>query len=395
VANRSKSAFDAAIVGGGVIGLAIAWRAAQRGLRVTVLEREEPGAGGASWVAAGMLAPVTEASPTEQPLLGLNLASAGMYPRFAAELQDASGIDPGFLRCGTLLAARDRDEAAALERELEMRQALGLVVRRLRASEARRLEPALSPALRLALEAPEDHAVDPRALTDSLAEAARAAGAHLRGGAEVAEVRTSGGRVRGVRLTGGEDVAAEHVVVAAGAWSAALGGIPDEARVPIHPVKGQILRLHDPAGAGVLTRVVRMSDGYLVPRGDGRYVLGATMEERGFDTTVTAGAIFELLRDAVELVPAVSELVIDELEAGLRPATVDNAPAIGPGAVPGLHWATGHYRNGVLLAPLTAEIVAGALAGEAPHELAHPFAPDRFITVSAHGNRAVPHPVGA
>jgi glycine oxidase len=170
-------------------------------------------------------------------------------------------------------------------------------------------------------------------------------------------------------------------VIAAGAWCDAIDGIPEHARIPIHPVKGQIMRLHDPAGPGLLSRVVRMSSGYLVPRGDGRYVLGATMEERGFDTTVTAGAVFELLRDAGEVVPGTSELVIDEVIAGLRPATPDNAPAIGPGSVSGLHWAAGHYRNGILLAPITAQIVVAGLTGDAPPELAAPFSPARFATV--------------
>jgi glycine oxidase len=156
-------------------------------------------------------------------------------------------------------------------------------------------------------------------------------------------------------------------------------GIPDDARVPVRPVKGQIMRLHDPAGPGLLTRALRMQgSGYVVPRGDGRYVLGATMEERGFDTTVTAGPLFDLLRDAIELLPGISELVIDELVAGLRPSTPDNAPAIGPGAIPGLLWATGHHRNGILLAPITAQIMAAALAdGDVP-DIASPFSPMRF-----------------
>ena len=156
--------------------------------------------------------------------------------------------------------------------------------------------------------------------------------------------------VIGVRLAGGELVAAEQVVIAAGAWSGRLGGLPEHARVPVRPVKGQILRLHDPPGPGLLTRVLRMAAGYVVPRGDGRYVLGATMEERGFDTTVTAGRrVRAAARRDRAACPGVAELVIDELLAGLRPATPDNAPAIGPGALRGLHWATGHYRNGILL----------------------------------------------
>jgi glycine oxidase len=276
-----------------------------------------------------------------------------------------------------LTIARDRDEAEALERELELRRALGLSVERLRPSEARALEPALAPTVRLALEVAGDHAVDPRKLIPALVEAVAAAGVELRLGVEVAALAD------GVVLAGGERLTAEQVVIAAGAWSNAVEGIPEGARVPIHPVKGQILRLHDPAGPGLVSRVVRMSSGYLVPRGDGRYVLGATMEERGFDTTVTAGAVFELLRDASEVVPGSSELVIDEVTAGLRPATPDNRPAIGPCAVPGLHWAVGHYRNGILLAPITAEIVLAGLLGEELPELAAPFSPSRFAGVPA------------
>ena len=375
---------DVAIIGGGVIGLAVAWRAVQRGLRVTVCERGQPG-GGTSRVAAGMLAPIAEADPSEQPLLRLGQASARAYPAFVGELAQASGCDPGYLECGTLLAARDADEAQALAREFELRRDLGLSVQRLRPSEARALEPALAPALRLALSFPDDHAIDPRALTDALSEALRRAGGALRVGAEVAEVLIRDGRIEGVLLTGGERVLAAQVVIAAGVWSGSIAGIPPESRVPVHPVKGQIMRLHDPAGPGLLTRVLRMERGYVVPRGDGRYVLGATMEERGFDTTVTAGAAFELLRDAVELLPGLGEMVIDELSAGLRPRTPDNAPAIGPGAIGGLHWATGHYRHGILLAPITAELVASALAGEEPSSPGVPpldaFHPTRFANV--------------
>jgi len=374
---------DVAVIGAGVIGLSVAWRAAQRGLHVTVLDRGPIGAG-ASRAAAGMIAPISEARATEQRLLALSLASARAYPEFVAGLRDASGKDPGYLSCGTLAAARDDDEARALERELELRHSLGLPVRRLRASEARRLEPALAPALRLALEVPDDHAIDPRKLTAALARAATEAGVAVRAGVDVAGVSIGAGRVDGVRLASGERVPAERVLVAAGAWSGALEGIPDGARVPVRPVKGQIFRLHDPAGPGLLTRALRMQgSGYLVPRGDGRYVLGATMEERGFDTTITAGPLFELLRDAIELLPGLSELVIDELSAGLRPGTPDNAPALGAGAIPGLHWATGHYRHGVLLAPITAEIVVGALLDEQPDELASAFSPARFASAAA------------
>jgi glycine oxidase len=217
---------------------------------------------------------------------------------------------------------------------------------------------------------PGDHAIDPRRLTEALAAAAQNAGAEVRAGVEVTELLIGSERVCGVLVGDGDRVEAEHVVVANGVWAGGLAGIPDEATIPVHPVKGQLAHLHDPAGPGLITRVLRTGAAYLVPRGDGRYVLGATMEERGFDTTVTAGAVFELLRDASEVVPGISELVIDELIAGLRPATPDGLPAIGVGAVAGLHWAVGHFRNGILLAPVTAQIVVAELMGEEPPEVA-------------------------
>jgi glycine oxidase len=374
--------FDVIVIGGGVIGLAAAWRLAEHDVSVVVLERERAGSG-TSRVAAGMLAPVAEADPYEEPLLRLEVEAAQAYPRFIAELEERAGIDAGYLRCGTLMVGRDRDEAEALERELLIRDRLDLKVERLRPSQARRLEPSLAPTLRAAVELPDDHAVDPRRLTTALAEAIGRSGGTVREGAEVAALELDHGAVHGVRLTGGERVSGRTVVVAAGVWSGLLEGLPEEARVPLRPIKGQILRLHDPSGPGLLTRVLRMPPTYLVPRGDGRYVLGATMEERGFDTTVTAGAEFELLRDAVELVPGISELVVDELSAGLRPGTPDNAPLIGPGLLEGLFWATGHYRHGILLAAKTAELTAATvLDGQPVPDVVSParFAPELSLS---------------
>jgi glycine oxidase len=381
VLHRHQRSFDVAVIGGGAIGLAVAWRAQQRGLRTVVLERGRL-ARGASHVAAGMLAPISEARLAERALLQLGLASAKRYPAFVEELIDASGVDPAYRTCGTLAVARDRDEAEALDRELAERRALGLPVERLLPSEARRREPALSPTLRLALAIPDDHAIDPRRLCAALAVAFERVGGVVREHAPVARIALSadGERVEGVELDDGETIHADHVVVAAGAWAGALEGLPDHARVPLRPVKGQILRLRDPTGAGLLTHVIRMQPGYLVPRGDGRYVLGATMEEQGFDTTVTAGGVFELLRDATELVPGVAELAIEEQEAGLRPGTPDNAPVLGAGAIDGLHWAAGHFRHGILLAPITADALAASLTGEDLPEPATPFAPTRFAT---------------
>jgi glycine oxidase len=389
-----ESTVDLAVLGGGIVGLSVAWRACARGISVTLLERGRIGEG-ATNVAAGMLAPVAEVEfgPAGRRVLELGLRSARMWPSFAAELEQASEIDVGLRRGGTLVVARDEDEARELERQLVFRESLGLRVSRLRASEAREREPALAATVRLALHAPEDHSVDPRNVVAALRCACERAGVQLREHTPAlgVELDASGERVLGVRVSRvrsrdafsadlgvgegadgdffGEDgsydvVQAREVVVAMGAWSGDLAGLPAGAGVPVRPVKGQIVRLRDPAGPGLLGGVVRYEGGYIVPRGDGRYVLGATVEERGFDPHPTAGGVRELLRDAHELVPGVSELQIEELCVGYRPGTPDNAPLIGPGAVDGLTWATGHHRNGILLAPLTAELVVASLCSD-------------------------------
>jgi glycine oxidase len=369
MSQSQHESFDVAVAGGGVIGLAVAWRAAQRGARVVVVDRPREGA---AWrAAAGMLAPVAEATFGERDLLRLALESAERWPAFAAELAAASGRDPGHRRCGTLVVARDRDEAEALERELAYRRELGLPVQRLRGSAARRAEPALAPDIRMALDVPGDHVADPRALRAALARALQAAGGELRK-ADVTGLVEEGEAVRGLELADGEAVHAERTVVAAGAWAGAL------AQVPVRPVKGQVVLLRDPAGPGLVERAIRMAWSYLVPRGDGRYVLGASVEERGFDTALTAGAVFELLRDAYETIPGLLELEIEEVVAGLRPGTPDNGPLLGATDRDGLFLATGHFRNGILLAPITADLVAAALAGERLPEVAAPFAAGRF-----------------
>jgi glycine oxidase len=346
---------DVAVAGAGPIGLASAWRAAQRGLRVIVADDGEPGA----WdVAAGMLAPASEAQFGEDALAGLGLRAGERFAAFCAELLAASDVDPWLREQGTLAVARDGDEAEALERMLAFRRGLGLAVERLRPSQARRLEPALAPTVRLALEVPGDTSVDPRRLVAALRVACERAGVTVRHGRAEALLR-DGDRVGGLRLEDGRELRAERVLIAAGAAAGRLSG-----EVPVRPVKGQVLRLRDPRGAGLVERTIRGTDAYLVPRADGSYVLGATMEERGFDRAPTAGGVYELLRDMSEVVPGVLELELREVRAGFRPATPDNLPAIGPGAADGLVWAVGHFRNGILLTPLTAELVAGTLAGE-------------------------------
>jgi glycine oxidase len=365
---------DVAVVGGGPIGLASAWRAAQRGLSVCVLDAGDPGA----WnVAAGMLAPVAEAQFGEDALLELSLRAAAGFPALCAELAEASGRDPGLHATGTLVVARDRDEAEALDRLLAFRQRLGLGVERLLPSAARRAEPALAPTVRLALDVAGDHSVDPRRLVPALVEAVRRAGGSLRARARVTGLTVVGERVTGVRLADGSTIAAGAVLVAAGAHAGRLGS------VPVRPVKGQVLRLRDPNGAGLIERTIRTHDAYIVPRADGCFVVGATTEERGFDTAPTAGGMFELLRDVSEVVPGVLELEVEELIAGLRPATPDNLPAIGRGELDGLFWATGHYRNGILLSGVTGELAAAAVCGELLPDWAAPADPLRFAGVPA------------
>lgn len=374
---------DVLIAGGGAIGLAVAWRAAGRGLRVAVAD-PAPGAA-TSHVAAGMLAPVTEAHLSETPLLRLNLDSAGRYPEFVAELEAASGRSAAYDPCGTLVVAVDTGDLAAIEELHAVQVSLGLEAERLSGRAARRLEPMLAPAVRGGLLVPGDHQVDPRRLVAALLSACVGAGVALLPH-RVAEVRLRDGAVDGAVLDSGGAVNAPQVVLAAGVWTTAIAGLPAGLLPPLRPVKGQLLRLRVPAPYSPLLRrvvrgVVRGAHVYLVPRADGELVIGATQEELGFDTTVTAGAVYELLRDARELVPAVTELPLVETLAGLRPCSPDNAPLLGPSEVPGLTLATGHHRNGILLTPVTADAIAAHLAGDAMPEVTAPFAATRFAAL--------------
>ncbi|MFE2557522.1 glycine oxidase ThiO [Streptomyces sp. NPDC059352] len=378
---------DVLVVGGGIIGLVTAWRAAQRGLRTAVVD-PDPG-GGAARVAAGMLAAVTELHYGEETLLGLNLASARRYPDFVAELAEATGgaaagpgHDVGYRACGTLAVALDADDRAHLRELHALQTRCGLTSEWLSGRECRRLEPMLAPGVRGGLRVDGDHQVDPRRLAAALLLACERAGVVFH--RVLAERLTvAGDRARGVVLAGGEELTADQVVLAAGSLSGRLAGVPEEVLPPVRPVKGQVLRLRVPSAyAPFLSRtvraVVRGSHVYLVPRENGELVVGATSEELGWDTTVTAGGVYELLRDAHELVPGITELPLTETRAGLRPASPDNAPLLGPTALPGLHLATGHYRNGVLLTPVTGDVMAEVLTtGTLPDE-ARPFTPRRF-----------------
>jgi glycine oxidase len=359
------------VVGGGVIGLGIAWRAALAGMAVTLVD-QAPGRG-ASWAAAGMLAPVTEVHYGEQSLLQLNLAAAARWPSFAAELQEASGRPVGYRPAGTLAVARDADDNAALEDLYQFQLRCGLEVERLRSRECRQLEPGLAPSIRGGVLAPGDHRVDNRALVEALRVACQRAGVRLVQ-ARATDLTVAGDRVTGVALAGGERLTAGVVVLAAGCWSGGFGGLAGAVR----PVKGQLLYLRGPADQPLCSRNVRGLEVYVVPRDDGRVVVGATVEEQGFDTKATAGAVHDLLRAALELLPDAAELELVETVVGLRPGSPDNAPLLGPAGPGGLVVATGHYRNGILNTPTTADAIAELLAtGRVPDMIA-PFDPGRF-----------------
>ncbi|MBX9393192.1 glycine oxidase ThiO [Streptomyces sp. TRM72054] len=378
--SSSARTSDVLIIGGGIIGLVTAWRAAQRGFATTVAD-PEPG-GGAAQVAAGMLAAVTELHYGEETLLGLNLASARRYPDFAAELTDLTGHDLGYRRCGTLAVALDADDRAHLRELHALQRRSGLASEWLSGRDCRRLEPMLAPGVRGGLRVDGDHQIDPRRLAGALVAACERAGVVFH--REWAErLLVVGERAAGAVTRAGAELAAGQVVLAAGSLSGRLAGVPDAVLPPVRPVKGQVLRLtvppvHAPFLSRTVRAVVRGSQVYLVPRESGELVVGATSEEMGWDTTVTAGGVYELLRDAHELVPGITELPLTETRAGLRPGSPDNAPLLGPTELDGLLLATGHYRNGVLLTPVTGDVMAHVLTtGELP-DVARPFTPKRF-----------------
>lgn len=395
-----RSAYDLVAIGAGVIGLACAWRAAQAGMSVLVLERDKPGAG-ASGVAAGMLAPVTEADFGEEALLALNLRSRELWSGFAAELEELSGMPSGYADDGALVVAADRDDTEELRRLHAFQRSLDLDADWLAPRRCRELEPGLSPRVGGAILAPQDGQVDPRAVIRALVVALRRAGGELVTGAEVvalevdgsrgpaapdprAAAEAGGGRVTGVRTADGRRVSAGAVLVAAGAWSGLVAPASQHGAVAVRPVKGQLLELRvRPGHFPPARRVIRTPRCYLVTRardaaGEVRVVVGATVEDRGFDVTVTVDAVLRLLEAAWEVLPEIGELELVCARAGVRPGTPDNSPAIGWGQAEGLLWATGHYRNGVLLAPLTARAVLDLLRGAEPPEDLRPFDPGRF-----------------
>jgi glycine oxidase len=370
-----------AVIGAGVIGLATAWRLAQRGAKVTVFDKGAAGSG-ATHAAAGMLAACAEAEPGEETLVALNRASQLMWPAFARELESAASMPVGLRTEGTLVLALTADDQTRLKRDLALQNSLGLPTEWMSAAEVRRREPHLAAAIAGAIWSPQDHQVENRALAAALRMAVLAAGVSLREYTAVEQVATAKGRVTGV-VSSGEAIPADVVVLAAGAWSRGIGGLPPDARPPVRPVKGQMLALRMDPKAPLLTHVVWSPGAYLVPRLDGRLLIGATVEEKGFDPALTAGGQLALLDAAWRALPAIEELPIDEMWAGFRPGSRDDAPIIGASSIPGLIYATGHYRNGILLTPITAQAVAALILDGAADPLLRPFGLQRFARAVA------------
>jgi glycine oxidase len=366
-----------AIIGGGIIGLALGWRLAQRGAETTVFERDTIGLG-ASYAAAGMLAAGCEAEPGEQALGVLNHESLALWPDFAAELEAASGMEIGLRREGTMLIALNRDDAAKLRHDMEFQKSQGIDLEWLTPAEARAREPYLAPQLAGAVFSPGDWQVDNRAATAALAEAFRRSGGVLRERLPVLRIETDGGRARGVVTTEGVHEA-DVVVLAAGAWSAGFDlPVP---LPPVRPIKGQMLSVQMDPEAPLLRHVIWAPRAYLVPRRSGLLIVGATVEERGFDGAMTAGGLYSLLDGAWRALPGIEELNVVETWVGFRPGSRDDAPVLGPSALPGLMFCTGHHRNGILLTPVTAAAMAATILEQRPDPRIAPFGIGRFARV--------------
>ncbi len=365
-----------AIIGGGVIGLGIGWRLAQAGCAVEIFERGEAGKG-ASWAAAGMLAAGVETEPGELGLHALNRASQLSWPGFAAELEAVSGQSVDLRRDGTLMVALNRDDAAQLRHTYDFQREHGIELEWLSGAQTRAREGFLHPNIAAGVFCADDHQVENRKLVRALRAAFLAAGGILHEHTPVASLDIEGGAVKGVQLAD-RRVAADVVVLAAGAWSGEIAGLPQAARPPIRPIKGQMLALRMDPAAPLLRHVVWTPRVYLVPRDDGRLIVGATTEERGFDASLTAGGVMVLLEGAWRAVPGIEELAIDEIWAGFRPGSRDDAPVLGPGEIDGLVYATGHHRNGILLTPVTANAVADYILTGALAEVIRPFSIARF-----------------
>jgi glycine oxidase len=367
------------VVGGGVIGLSVAWRLARErdAHRVLLLDAQRAGEG-TSRVAAGMIAPIAEAGFEDPAFIRFARLSRERYPSFVAEVSADAGTRVSLGEEGSLIVAIHRDDVEAMRRVFDHRLHAGLPVEWLSGTEARELEPTLTPRVSAAMWISYDGQVNTRALLPALVRACVRRGVGLREGASVSRIIVDGERVTGVEVDG-ETIEAGVVVLSAGAWSGRIGGLPDDVVPAVRPVRGQIIRLTRTRDFS-MRHVVRGPRGYLLPKDDGTVVVGATQEEAGFDATPTAGGIKGILESAWELVPSIHDLPIEKIEVGLRPATRDHLPLIGPTRVHGLIVATGHFRHGILFAPTTADAVCAGLTTGNFGEAVAAFAPDRFVT---------------
>jgi glycine oxidase len=366
------------IVGAGVSGLATGWRLAQAGCEVEVIERGLAGRG-ATWAAAGMIAASSESGLDEGPLTKLANDSRRMWPEFARELREASGLDPRLRNDGALLVAFDEAQERRLRATADELRRKALPGQWLSAKDARALEPLLAPDIRGALHATDSFQVDNRALCEALAAALVKAGSKLQEGrlAQMLVFEQGKDQARGL-LTDGGIMLADAVVIAGGAWTNWIGGLPRDALPPIRPVKGQMAALVPPNGGPLPKCATCESDIYVVPR-RGRVLLGATVEEAGFDTSVTNESQAWLIAGACKLMPSLSRWRVAESWAGLRPAAPDNLPVLGKTNIEGLFVASGQFRNGILFAPMAAEAMRALVLGEAPHAYLTAFSPRRFV----------------
>lgn len=391
---------DAIVVGGGLVGCLVARALAADGRSVTLFERGPRPGGGASTAAAGMLSPQMEwaegilvggdpEAARAEAMLDLCVAARERWPAFARELEAESSRSLCYRTEGTLVAALSAAAAAELEAEARSQRRRGLRAKWLDGAAARRLEPGISPAALGALFLPDDHQVDPLALMAAAVDVLGRSGIRVVTGAAVTAIERAGGRAAGVRTadpaSGGEDdgeqvTRARWVVLAAGAWSAGIRGLPRP--LPVRPVKGQMAALR-PAQMPI-RHVVGCGGAYCVPRDDGRIVVGATVEEAGFDDSVDPAATEELVTAVAAAVPALGGAPIESRWSGLRPGTADDLPILGEDPkLPGLLYATGHYRNGILLAPLSADLVSALIRGEAPPADLSPFSVARPALIAA------------
>ena len=366
--------FDAAIAGGGLIGGSIALELAQAGLRVAVFDQADPGRE-ASWAGAGILSPAPESAATI-PIVPLAKASMALYPQFVENVEEISGQNVGFRPKGTLQALFSRDAARELSTVIALHHGLGLKAEPIRADDARELEPALNPELEAAVLRPEEASVDNRALTRAVLDAARKSGAEVFAGRKVTSIWRDGERCAGLIFAEeDEKVSAKWTIIAAGSFSARIAGA--EGYAPVKPAKGQMAALR--SNDVKIERVLWSDKIYLVPRNDGRILAGATVEYVGFDKHVTAGGLEQLLSGALKLAPGLISARVEETWAGLRPASPDHLPILGAADLEGLLIATGHFRSGILLAPVTARLMREWVTESSVCIDCERFSPLRFL----------------